>query len=53
MVTVILHCPHCDSEALVRDGHAPNVLFDTIKVAHLPENGSWTHSVCRNCSDLG
>ncbi len=24
MVTVILHCPHCGSEALVRDGHAPN-----------------------------
>jgi hypothetical protein len=24
MVTIILHCPHCGSEALVRDGHAPN-----------------------------
>jgi RNA polymerase sigma-70 factor (ECF subfamily) len=24
MVTIILHCPHCQSEALVRDGHAPN-----------------------------
>jgi transposase-like protein len=24
MVTLILHCPHCGSEALVRDGHAPN-----------------------------
>ncbi len=24
MVTVILHCPHCGSEAPVRDGHAPN-----------------------------
>ncbi len=23
-VTVILHCPHCQSEALVRDGHASN-----------------------------
>ena len=24
MVTITLHCPHFDSEALVRDGHAPN-----------------------------
>ena len=24
MVTIILHCPHCQSEALVRNGHAPN-----------------------------
>jgi transposase-like protein len=24
MVTIILHCPHCQSEALVRDCHAPN-----------------------------
>ena len=24
MVTMILHCPHCGSEALVHDGHAPN-----------------------------
>ena len=24
MVTITLHCPHCRSEALVRDGHAPN-----------------------------
>ena len=24
MVTIILHCPHCGSEAMVRDGHAPN-----------------------------
>src|SRR6266567_2735930 len=24
MVTITLHCPHCGSEALVRDGHAPN-----------------------------
>src|SRR5713101_6814614 len=24
MVTIILHCPHCQSEALVRAGHAPN-----------------------------
>ncbi len=24
MVTLILYCPHCGSEALVRDGHAPN-----------------------------
>jgi transposase-like protein len=23
-VTITLHCPHFDSEALVRDGHAPN-----------------------------
>jgi hypothetical protein len=23
MVTLILHCPHCGSEALVRDGHTP------------------------------
>jgi hypothetical protein len=23
MVTLILHCPHCGSKALVRDGHAP------------------------------
>ena len=22
MVTITLHCPHCQSEALVRDGHA-------------------------------
>jgi len=24
MVTITLSCPHCGSEALVRDGHAPN-----------------------------
>jgi transposase-like protein len=24
MVTITLHCPHCQSEALVRNGHAPN-----------------------------
>ena len=24
MVTIILHCPRCQSEALVRNGHAPN-----------------------------
>jgi transposase-like protein len=24
MVTLTLHYPHCGSEALVRDGHAPN-----------------------------
>jgi transposase-like protein len=24
MVTITLHCPHCGSENLVRDGHAPN-----------------------------
>jgi len=24
MVTITLHCLHCGSEALVRDGHAPN-----------------------------
>src|SRR5947209_741286 len=24
MVTVTLHCPHCQSDALVRNGHAPN-----------------------------
>ncbi len=24
MVTIILHCPHCQSQALVRNGHAPN-----------------------------
>ncbi len=24
MVTTILRCAHCGSEALVRDGHAPN-----------------------------
>ena len=24
MVTIILHCPSCGSEALVRDGHAPH-----------------------------
>jgi transposase-like protein len=24
MVTIILQCPHCGSEALVHDGHAPN-----------------------------
>ena len=24
MVTIIVHCPHCQSEALVRNGHAPN-----------------------------
>jgi hypothetical protein len=23
-VTIILHCPHCQSVALVRNGHAPN-----------------------------
>ena len=24
MVTITLHCPHCGSDALVRDGHAPD-----------------------------
>jgi len=24
MVTITLHCPHCQSDALVRKGHAPN-----------------------------
>jgi len=24
MLTITLHCSHCGSEALVRDGHAPN-----------------------------
>jgi transposase-like protein len=24
MVTITLHCPHCQSDALVRNGHAPN-----------------------------
>ncbi len=24
MVTITLHCPHCGSNTLVRDGHAPN-----------------------------
>ena len=24
MVTITLYCPHCGSDALVRDGHAPN-----------------------------
>lgn len=24
MVTITLSCPHCGSEALVRDGHAKN-----------------------------
>ena len=24
MVTITLHCPRCQSEALVRNGHAPN-----------------------------
>jgi transposase-like protein len=24
MVTITLHCPHCESDALVRNGHAPN-----------------------------
>jgi transposase-like protein len=24
MVTITLDCPHCGSENLVRDGHAPN-----------------------------
>src|SRR5229473_2630992 len=24
MVTITLHCAHCGSERLVRDGHAPN-----------------------------
>jgi transposase-like protein len=24
MVTITLHCQHCRSEALVRNGHAPN-----------------------------
>ncbi len=24
MVTLTLHCPHCQSEALVRNGRAPN-----------------------------
>jgi hypothetical protein len=25
MVTITLHCPHCQSEALVRHGHAPKM----------------------------
>src|SRR2546425_8154151 len=24
MVTITLHCPYCQSDALVRNGHAPN-----------------------------
>ncbi len=24
MVTITVHCPHCQSNALVRNGHAPN-----------------------------
>ena len=24
MVTITLHCPYCQSNALVRNGHAPN-----------------------------
>ena len=24
MVTITFHCPHCQSDALVRNGHAPN-----------------------------
>jgi IS1 transposase/InsA N-terminal domain len=24
MVTITLHCPHCQSDALVRNGHAPS-----------------------------
>jgi len=24
MVTITLYCPHCQSDALVRNGHAPN-----------------------------
>jgi len=24
MVTITLHCPHCQSDVLVRNGHAPN-----------------------------
>jgi len=24
MVTITVHCPHCQSDALVRNGHAPN-----------------------------
>ena len=24
MVTITLHCPHCQSDALVCNGHAPN-----------------------------
>jgi transposase-like protein len=24
MVTITLHCPHCGSKDLMRDGHAPN-----------------------------
>jgi transposase-like protein len=24
MVTIILHCTHCQSQALVRNGHAPH-----------------------------
>jgi len=24
VVTIILHCPYCGSDALVRDGHAPH-----------------------------
>jgi transposase-like protein len=24
MVTITLRCAHCESEAIIRDGHAPN-----------------------------
>jgi transposase-like protein len=24
MITITLHCPHCQSDTLVRNGHAPN-----------------------------
>jgi transposase-like protein len=24
MVTITLHCPHCESDALIRNGHAPH-----------------------------
>ncbi len=33
MVTITLHCPHCGSEALVRDGHAP---MANISIAVMP-----------------
>ncbi len=31
-VTITLHCPYCGSEALVREGHAPNPKRFSIEV---------------------
>ena len=40
MITITLHCPHCQSEALVRNGRAPNGKQKYLcRAAHSPQPG--------------